>query len=41
METAIRMVRRFEQEGVVSGEVGRVNIIDEKALVEIASNSSA
>lgn len=40
VETAIRVVRRLEQEGVISGEVGRVKIIDVKALQEIASNSS-
>lgn len=41
VETAIRVVRRFEREGVVAGEVGLVNILDVKALKEIASNSQA
>ncbi len=40
VETAIRVVRRFEQEGVIAGEVGRVTIIDVDALEEIAANSS-
>ncbi len=38
VETAIRVVRRFEQEGVIAGEVGRVTIIDVDALEEIAAN---
>ncbi|MBW2245565.1 MAG: Crp/Fnr family transcriptional regulator [Deltaproteobacteria bacterium] len=41
VETAIRVVRRFEREGVIAGEVGRVTIIDVDTLKDIASNSSA
>ena len=36
VETAIRVLRRFEREGVISGKVGRVHIVDEDALLRIA-----
>jgi CRP/FNR family transcriptional regulator len=36
VETAIRVLRRFEREGLVEGRVGRVRIVDEPALRELA-----
>jgi CRP/FNR family transcriptional regulator len=39
VETAIRVLRRFEAEGVIAGEVGRVSIIDTPALLEIAGKT--
>ena len=32
VETAIRVLRRFEREGIVRGEVGRLEVLDEDAL---------
>jgi CRP-like cAMP-binding protein len=37
VETAIRVLRRFEREGLVRGEVGRVHLLDESALRKMAS----
>jgi CRP-like cAMP-binding protein len=37
VETAIRVLRRFEREGLVRGEVGRVHLLDERALRKMAS----
>ena len=34
VETAIRVLRQFERDGVIHGEVGRVLILDERALRE-------
>ncbi|MEN8183753.1 MAG: helix-turn-helix domain-containing protein, partial [Myxococcota bacterium] len=36
VETAIRVLRRFEREGLVRGEVGRVHVLDETALRKMA-----
>jgi len=39
VETAIRVLQKFKQEGVVTGGVGRVNVIDASALAEIAGKT--
>jgi CRP-like cAMP-binding protein len=39
VETAIRVLRRFEREGIVEGEVGRVRVVDEAALRKIAEGA--
>lgn len=36
VETAIRVLRRLERAGVIRGEVGRVHVLDPKALRELA-----
>jgi CRP/FNR family transcriptional regulator len=36
VETAIRVLRQFERDGVISGAVGRVHVEDEGALLRIA-----
>jgi CRP/FNR family transcriptional regulator len=36
VETAIRVLRRFEREGWVHGEVGRIQLLDEPALRRLA-----
>ena len=36
VETAIRVLRRFEREGWVRGEVGRIHLLDEPALRRLA-----
>ncbi len=36
VETAIRVMRRFEREGLVRGEVGAITILDARRLEEIA-----
>jgi CRP/FNR family transcriptional regulator len=36
VETAIRVLRRFEREGWVRGEIGLVHLFDERALRRIA-----
>ena len=36
VETAIRVLRRFERQGIIRGEVGRVQVLDEPALEQIA-----
>ena len=36
VETAIRVLRRFERMGAIRGEVGRVQVLDEPALRRIA-----
>jgi CRP-like cAMP-binding protein len=36
VETAIRVLRRFEREGWVRGEVGRIHVLDEPALRRLA-----
>lgn len=41
VETAIRVLRRFEREGVIRGEVGLVHVLDEAALQRIAGDPSA
>lgn len=40
VETAIRVVRRFEIAGIVQGNVGLVKILDEKALQRIARSAT-
>jgi CRP/FNR family transcriptional regulator len=40
VETAIRVVRRFEVAGIVQGNVGRVKILDEPALQRIARSTA-
>jgi len=39
VETAIRVLRTFERDGVIHGSVGRVVVLDEAALHKIASIS--
>ena len=41
VETAIRVVRRFEVAGIVQGNVGRVKILDKPALEKIAAGATA
>jgi CRP-like cAMP-binding protein len=41
VETAIRVLRRFERDGIVHGEVGRLNVLDEQALRRIAGDVKA
>ena len=36
VETAIRVIRRLEVAGIVSGDVGRVRILDDEILRKIA-----
>jgi len=36
VETAIRVLRRFEREGVLHGETGRLEVLDEAALRRLA-----
>jgi CRP/FNR family transcriptional regulator len=38
VETAIRVLRRFEREGIIRGEVGRVHVVDTEALRRIAGD---
>lgn len=40
VETAIRVLRRFEGEGIISGEVGRITVLDEATLQRIAWKGS-
>ncbi|MCL4685070.1 Crp/Fnr family transcriptional regulator [Myxococcota bacterium] len=40
VETAIRVLRRFENEGILRGEVGRLAVLDESALRRCAGESS-
>jgi CRP/FNR family transcriptional regulator len=40
VETAIRVLRRFERDGIISGAVGRVQVVDESALEQIAGSAS-
>jgi CRP/FNR family transcriptional regulator len=40
VETAIRVLRRFERDGIISGAVGRVQVVDEPALERIATAAS-
>ena len=40
VETAIRVLRRFERDGIISGAVGRVQVVDEPALERIATSAS-
>ena len=39
VETAIRVLRRFEREGLITGNVGRVVVDDEGALLRIANGA--
>ncbi len=39
VETAIRVLRRFEREGLITGSVGRIVIDDEGALLQIANGT--
>ena len=41
VETAIRVLRKFERDGLVEGDVGLVRVIDEPRLRRIASGASA
>jgi CRP/FNR family transcriptional regulator len=36
VETAIRVLRRFHRQGIIRGAVGRVSVLDERALRRIA-----
>jgi CRP/FNR family transcriptional regulator len=38
VETAIRVLRRFEKDGLITGEVGRIHVIDGGALQRIAGD---
>lgn len=38
VETAIRVLRRFEREGLLRGEVGRLHVVDADALRRVAEN---
>jgi CRP-like cAMP-binding protein len=40
VETAIRVIRRLEIGGVVSGDVGRVRILNEEVLRKIAGTGT-
>lgn len=40
VETAIRVLRRFEGEGLIRGEVGSIHILDAHKLAEIAGKPS-
>jgi CRP/FNR family transcriptional regulator len=40
VETAIRVLRRFEKEEIIRGGVGRVSVLDETALQRIAGTGS-
>jgi len=40
VETAIRVLRRFEKEGLIRGEVGRVRVLDAKALQRVATGAA-
>ncbi len=39
VETAIRVLRNFERDQIIEGKVGRVRVLDEPALSEIAGSS--
>jgi CRP/FNR family cyclic AMP-dependent transcriptional regulator len=39
VETAIRVLRRFEREGLIAGKVGVVQVVDEVALLRIAGEA--
>lgn len=41
VETAIRVLRRFEHNGIIRGEVGCVHVLDEDALFKIAGGTSS
>jgi len=41
VETAIRVLRRFEREGVIRGEVGHIHVLDQGALQRIAADAPA
>jgi len=40
VETAIRVLRRFERDGILQGKVGRVEVLDRKRLERIACGGS-
>jgi CRP-like cAMP-binding protein len=40
LETAIRVLRRFERAGLIRGEVGRVHLVDEGELARIAAGGA-
>jgi CRP-like cAMP-binding protein len=39
VETAIRVLRRFERDGLIAGAVGRIHVVDEGALLRIAGGA--
>jgi hypothetical protein len=41
VETAIRVLRQFERDGMIRGEVGRVQVLDEPALRRVAGGAGA
>jgi CRP/FNR family transcriptional regulator len=41
VETAIRVLRRFERDGIIRGEVGRVHVLDEARLRQISGGPPA
>jgi CRP/FNR family transcriptional regulator len=40
VETAIRVLRRFERAGLVRGEVGHIHVLDPPALERIAQGAA-
>jgi CRP-like cAMP-binding protein len=40
VETAIRVLRRFEKQGLIRGGVGRIEVLDEPALERIAAGAT-
>lgn len=41
VETAIRVLRRFEREGLITGEIGLIHVLDEAALRRVAGAPDA
>jgi CRP/FNR family transcriptional regulator len=41
VETAIRVLRRFERDGIIRGGIGRVYVVDEPALRRVAGDLEA
>jgi CRP-like cAMP-binding protein len=41
VETAIRVLRRFEADGLIAGEVGRIHLVDREALTRIAAGGGS
>jgi DNA-binding transcriptional regulator YhcF (GntR family) len=40
VETAIRVLRTFERDGLIEGSVGRIAVIDQPALEHLASTQT-
>ncbi len=41
VETAIRVLRRFERSGIITGEIGRVEVLDEPGLRRVFEDLEA